>query len=112
MANRINPADHGMIGRINGKTSDKAGESGGTRGVTGDARTAGKDAREAGGADTVALTSSARLLERVEKSLAAMPELDTSRIEAVKLAIERGDYRIDAERIADAILRSEREWPK
>jgi negative regulator of flagellin synthesis FlgM len=112
MTNRINPADQGMIGRINGKTSDKAGESGGTHGVTGDARTAGKDGREARGTDTVELTSSARLLERLEKSLAAMPELDTSRIEAVKLAIERGDYRIDAERIADAILRSERELPK
>lgn len=112
MANRINPADPGMIGRINGKTSDKAGESGATRGVSGDTGAAGKEAGRTGGVDTVELTSSARLLERLEKSLAAMPDLDTSRIEAVKTAIERGDYRIDAERIADALLRSDRELPK
>lgn len=103
MANRINPVDQGMVGRINGKTSDKTGEAGAARGVAGDPSFR-KDAGQAAGSDTVALTSSARLLERVEKSLAGMPELDASRIEAVRSAIERGDYRIDADRIAEALL--------
>lgn len=111
MANQINPVDQGMVGRINGKTSDKAGEAGAARGIA-DAPSARKDAGAIGGGDTVELTSSARLLERVEKSLAGMPELDASRIEAVRSAIERGDYSIDADRIAEALLRSDRELGK
>lgn len=111
MTNRINPVDQGMVGRINGKTSDKTGDAGAARGIA-DAAPARKDAGPIGGGDTVELTSSARLLERVEKSLAGMPELDASRIEAVRSAIERGDYSIDADRIAEALLRSDRELGK
>lgn len=108
MANRINPVDQGMIGRINGRASEKSGEAGSARGVSGDSPLSRKDGGTVAG-DTVELTSSARLLERLEKSLAGMPELDTSRIESVRAAIERGDYQIDADRIAEALMKSDRE---
>jgi negative regulator of flagellin synthesis FlgM len=107
MANRINPVDQGMVGRINGKTNEKTGEAGAARGIAADPSSVRKDTGHVGGGDTVELTSSARLLERVEKSLAGMPDLDSSRIEAVRSAIERGDYSIDAERIAEALLKSD-----
>jgi negative regulator of flagellin synthesis FlgM len=58
--------------------------------------------------ETVELTSSAKLLERLEKTLASLPEIDRARVEAVKTAIENGDYQIDADRIADALLRADR----
>lgn len=112
MANRINPVDQGMVGRINGKTNEKTGEAGAARGIAADPSSARRDSGQVGGSDTVELTSSARLLERVEKSLAGMPDLDSSRIEAVRSAIERGDYSIDADRIAEALLRSDRELGK
>ena len=114
MSNRINPVDQGMLG----KTGDKAGskvdskvdETGSTPKVGGGDATAG---RAAGGApataDTVELTSSAKLLERLDKTLAGLSAVDTQRIDAVRTAIENGEYRIDAERIAEAMLRFERE---
>ncbi|MCB1845715.1 MAG: flagellar biosynthesis anti-sigma factor FlgM [Halioglobus sp.] len=60
--------------------------------------------------DTVALTSGAKLLERLEKTLTSLPEIDASRVEAVKQAIANGDYEIDANKIADALIRSDREF--
>jgi negative regulator of flagellin synthesis FlgM len=57
--------------------------------------------------DTVELTSNAQLLERLDKSLAALPVVDNDRVAAVKAAIENGDYEIDADAIADALLRFE-----
>lgn len=112
MANRINPVDQGMVGKINGKVSEKTEDSGIARGISGDIPSGRKESVTAARDDSVKLTSSAKLLERVEKSLAAMPDIDASRIDAVRTAIKQGDYQIDAERIADAILRSDRELGK
>lgn len=112
MANRINPVDQGMVGRINGKISDKTGDTGATRGIAGEGPALNKDRGTVAMSDTVELTSSAKLLERLEKSLAGMPDLDPSRVEAVRTAIQQGDYQIDAERIAEAILRSDQELGK
>lgn len=112
MANRINPVDQGMVGRINGKISDKTGDTGATRGIAGEASSVDRDRGTVAMSDTVELTSSAKLLERLEKSLAGMPDLDQSRVEAVRTAIQQGDYQIDADRIAEAILRTDQELGK
>jgi negative regulator of flagellin synthesis FlgM len=95
-----------MLNKIN----DKAGEAGSTRKVTSDTAVSGKDVRkQAAASDTVELTSSAKLLERLEKTLASSPEINSERVEAVRTAIESGDYVIDAEKIAAALLRTDRE---
>jgi negative regulator of flagellin synthesis FlgM len=70
-------------------------------------RGAGKSAAPDG--EKVELTSSARLLERQEKSFASLPEIDRARVEAVKTAIANGEYQIDAGRIAAALLRTEQQ---
>lgn len=106
MSNRINPADHAMLNKIN----DKAGETGSTRKVASDSAISGKDVRKQPvTSDTVELTSGAKLLERLEKTLAGLPEVNSGRVEAVRTAIESGDYVIDADKIAAALLRSDRE---
>jgi flagellar biosynthesis anti-sigma factor FlgM len=38
-----------------------------------------------------------------------LPDIDAARVDNVKTAIASGDYVIDAEKIADALLRSDRE---
>jgi negative regulator of flagellin synthesis FlgM len=58
--------------------------------------------------DTVELTSHAKLLERLDKALASLPAVDDARVAEVKSAIENGEYEIDADAIADAMLRFER----
>ncbi len=58
--------------------------------------------------DTVQLTSNAKLLERLDKSLASLPDINEARVAEIKTAIENGDYEIDADAVAAAMLRFER----
>lgn len=105
MANRIGPMDPSAIGKAGGKVND----TGAGQKVSGDSG-ASKDASQSQvpTSDTVELTSSAKLLERLEKTLASLPAVDSNRVAEVKAAIENGDYEIDADAIADAMIRFER----
>ncbi len=58
--------------------------------------------------DTVNLTSSAKLLERLDKTLESLPAVNAERVAEIKSAIENGDYEIDADAIADAMIRLDR----
>ncbi len=107
MSNRINPMDQGLLGKI----SDKTGDTGTVRKVSTDAPARGPDqARQTNTGDTVELTNSAKLLERLEKTLASLPEIDDARVEAVKAQIENGEYQIDSEKIVEALLRTDQEF--
>jgi negative regulator of flagellin synthesis FlgM len=98
-----------MLNKIN----DKLGDTGSTRKVASNPAHSGKDvSKQAPGTDTVELTSGAKLLERVEKTLAGLPEIDSGRVKAVRTAIENGDYVINADKVAAALLRTDREMGK
>ena len=107
MSNTIKPVDNAMINKLGDKlgSAKEALSTSGARSL--DRQPA--SATEAKG-DTVELTSGAKLLERLEKSLATLPDIDADRVEAVKTAIANGDYTIDAEKIADALIRLDREF--
>lgn len=99
-----------MDQRILGKIDGKIGETGTTKAVKLDSPTRSREpGHQAGTGDTVELTSSAKLLERLEKTLATMPEIDSARVAAVKAQIENGEYQIDAGKIAEALLRTDKE---
>ena len=106
MSNRINPVDQGMLGKI----GDKIGEATSAKKVGTDKSQvdAGASAANKAG-DTVELTSGAKLLERLDKTLAELSAVDTTRIEAVRSSIESGNYTIDADKIAEAMMRLDRE---
>ena len=105
MTNRIGPVDQNAIGKL----GNKVDESGTTRNVTGPAGAGGNAPQSRAPAnDTVELTSGAKLLERLEKSLADLPDVDSARVAEVKAAIENGEYQIDADAIAAAMIRFER----
>ena len=97
--------DHGAIGKLGNKVDD-TGSSGKVSGDAGASQAASKSQPTT--SDTVELTSSAKLLERLEKTLASLPAVDSSRVDEVKAAIENGEYEIDADAIADALIRFER----
>lgn len=98
--------DQGLLGKI----GNKVGETGTTKKLDGGAAVAGKEpAGRAATGETVELTSGAKLLERLEKTLSGLPDVDRARIDAVKAQIENGDYQIDADKIADAMLRLDQE---
>ena len=107
MANRIGPMDPSTLGKV----GNKVDEATTGRKVSGDTRaTGGAAPSRAPTNDTVELTSSAQLLERLEKSLASLPDVDSARVAEVKAAIENGEYQIDADAIAAAMIRLERSF--
>ena len=93
-----------------GKISNKTGETDTANKVRSDSSPRGKEVTQlSSGEDTVELTSNARLLERLERNLESVSEIDRARVEAVKQQIENGEYQIDAESIANAILKLDME---
>ncbi len=105
MTNRIGPPDQNMIGKIGNKVE----EAGTGNRVTPDKGPAdGTRPSSDSASDTVKLTSSAQLLERLEKSLQTLPAVDSQRVAEIRSAIESGDYEINSQAIADAMMRFER----
>jgi len=98
--------DQGILGKIGTKV-DEAGTS---SKVSTDKAVADKatTASPAASNDRVNLTSSAKLLERLDKTLASLPAVDSGRVAEIKAGIENGDYQIDADAIADAMIRLDR----
>jgi len=110
MSNSIYPVDQGMHGKIGDKIGEKIGETATTRKLDVGSPVASKGAQgKAGASDTVQLTNSAKLLERLEKTLAETPAVDSARIAAVRADIENGNYSINADKIAEALLRTDLE---
>ena len=99
--------DQGILGKIGNKV-DEAGT--GSK-VSKDSAAPDKAPQNpASTSDTVKLTSDAKLLERLDKTLASLPAVDSERVAEIKSAIENGDYEIDAQAIADAMIRLDRSF--
>ncbi len=104
MTNRIGPMDQGTLGKI----GNKVDETRTTSKVSAEAAAPEKAPGAASAGDTVNLTNSAKLLERLDKSLASLPAVDAGRVAEIKSAIENGNYQIDADAIAEAMIRLDR----
>ena len=65
-------------------------------------------------ADTVTLTDSARLMQRLEAAVAQAPRVDPKRIDVIKQQIASGNYKVDASQVATqfAQLESDLAEPK
>ena len=61
------------------------------------------------GSDTVSLTDSARLLQKLEENVASTPVVDSQRVDQIRQAIKDGSYEINAGNIADKLLEIDRE---
>lgn len=57
--------------------------------------------------DAVSITGTASHLQRVEASLAALPEIDESRVAEIRQQVESGTYKVNAENLADKLIRWE-----
>jgi negative regulator of flagellin synthesis FlgM len=109
MSNRIIPVDQSMLGKVNGKS----GKTSTTEVAGAPAQLPPKPAQqELAATDTVELTGSGKLLAQAEDMLAAIPAVDSAKVALVRQAIESGDYVIDADKITDALLRSDLELSK
>jgi negative regulator of flagellin synthesis FlgM len=63
----------------------------------------------AGARDTVSITQSGMLLSKLEELVQRAPVVDAERVAALKDAIASGSYEIDDQRVADSMLRFERD---
>ncbi|MEM7432310.1 MAG: flagellar biosynthesis anti-sigma factor FlgM [Pseudomonadota bacterium] len=105
MTNRIGPVDPTTINKAGNKIEDT-----GTKSKVADSaanRLAGSNERGAS-ADTVELTENAKLLQRMVQTVGTSPAIDSQRVEAVKTAIQNGEYQVDVEAIADSMIRIDR----
>jgi negative regulator of flagellin synthesis FlgM len=74
----------------------------------------GESARSTGGeentrTDAVALTDTAVRLKRIEAGLADLPEVDQTRVDAVRERIESGNYQVDGREIARKLMQLEQD---
>lgn len=104
MTNRIGPVDQGNLGKIGSKVDETSAATT----LKPNAAPSDKSGSDASNNDTVNLTSSAKLLERVDKTLAAMPDVNAQRVSELRQAIESGDYDIDTDAIATAMVQLDR----
>jgi len=96
--------DQGTLGKI----GNKVDETRTTSKVSADTAAPEKAPAAASAGDKVNLTDSAKLLERLDKSLASLPAVDARRVAEIKSAIENGNYQIDSDAIAEAMVRLDR----
>ncbi|MBV1951640.1 MAG: flagellar biosynthesis anti-sigma factor FlgM [Cycloclasticus sp.] len=59
--------------------------------------------------DSLELTGEGTQLQQIEQSLSEIPIIDSKRVESVSQSIENGQYTIDNEKIADRIIKNERD---
>ena len=61
---------------------------------------------------SVNLTQTANSLQALEKSIAAAPEVDQQKVDAVRKAINEGSYQVDSERTATKLIDFDTALPK
>lgn len=104
-----------MTDKINGQGFRPSDTAGARRSEAAKPAASQEQSRTASGAksgsasDTVSITQSGMLMSKLEELVQRTPVVDQDRVAALKDAIASGSYEIDAERIADRLLKLERE---
>lgn len=88
------------ITNINNLASSRLQNSKASSGQGSASVTASGEQSGAAKSDSVSLTSEARQLQQMHKSLSASTSGNESRVESLKKAIASGEYRVDSERVA------------
>lgn len=63
--------------------------------------------KSAASSSEVSISTEAQSMQRLEDAIEQSPEFDSARVEALRTAIENGDYSINADRIASAFIDSD-----
>ena len=62
--------------------------------------------------DDVKLTDTAVRMQKLEAQLAETPEVDRSRVDAVREKLQSGSYSVDPQRVAERLMQIERDLGK
>jgi len=74
---------------------------------TRDTTAEGRKAETTSSSSSIDVSDTARTLAALEEHIAGMPVVNESRVEAVRRALDEGRYHVDAQRVADKMLRFE-----
>lgn len=82
-----------------------------TQGVSRDSDSAAntRNTPETGSQDKVVLTDMAARMKSLEQKLAKQPEVDQAHVSRVRDAINRGEYSVNPDRVADKMMGFERD---
>ena len=69
----------------------------------------GEAAGKSASGDTVSITPSGLLMSKLQELVQGTPVVDAERVAALKDAIAKGSYEIDDQRVADRLLKFERD---
>ena len=72
-----------------------------------DATSEGRKADATGTVSNIDVSDTARTLSALEDKISALPVVNESRVDAVRRALDEGRYHIDAQRVADKMMRFE-----
>lgn len=106
MANDINGINGGRTQSANDKQVQtlrrEAATESSTRAQTSNLNSSGQD--------KVSLTDMASRLKSLEQKLAQQPDVDQARVDKVRNAMARGEYRVNPERVADKMMNFESDF--
>ncbi len=71
----------------------------------------GNAAAGGSGGDQVTLTATARQLSDLAQTVSNQPTVDSSRVDALRAAIQGGHYEVNPQRIAEQLMRTENSLP-
>ena len=74
---------------------------------TRDATSEGRKTETTSSASNIDVSDTARALAALEDKISGLPVVSEARVEAVRRALDEGRYHVDAQRVADKMLRFE-----
>lgn len=83
----------------------KGSSTGGVDRSQGEASAAATTTSKSG--DHVTLTDSARSLQKLSEAIARAPVVNSTKVAAIKQAVNSGTYKVDSARVADQLLQFE-----
>ena len=81
----------------------------GVKRAKGSADAAPSAAKTVAAGEGVRITDSARQLAALEQAIRTLPDVDEARVAAIRSAIENGTYEVSPDRIADKLMRLEKD---
>ena len=106
MSSRINGFDTPPVRGATGKAASRVASD---RGSSGSGETAAPDS---GSNDSVSISTAARNLASLNQLVQEQPGVDTARVAVIQQRIEDGTYQVNPQRIADKLMRMERDLPQ
>jgi negative regulator of flagellin synthesis FlgM len=98
------PGDNTVASKISGMDAKPVRAAQGVGAIRRHDQASGQQSATAAQGDNVSLTGTARDLASIQQSLMAMPAVDEARVANVKRRLDGGEYRVDAQRVADRLL--------